>query len=355
MYHRTLEGDHSRKEQFSVATMPAANGIGTEEEGFATEATNDPTLSALASETGHAPQSTCPTSSGGSTCSDPVGRFLSYAKSGDLFEMVAWVVFMAILSGLPRLTASVWRRDIPYQESAAGDVLLELMFDNELVDETVNNQLLIILGVLVPLSLQVILCLTCGDSWHDVHRGICAFSTAIGLSTFIVEFAKHYVGYLRPNFYAKCGFDYGTMQCDPDTDTDSFTGRKSFMSGHSSMSFAGLTLLSLYMQRLFGVGSGTKRAVVIGGTGADSTGNEGGTVFLRYISLSPSVQRRKRVLSVLCLIPMFLAVFIAASRVRDNYHHPADVVGGSIVGASAAIWTMEIWFDSSPIEIMSAA
>jgi membrane-associated phospholipid phosphatase len=29
---------------------------------------------------------------------------------------------------------------------------------------------------------------------------------------------------------------------------------------------------------------------------------------------------------------MLLAVFIASSRAHDDFHHPADVVGGSIIG-----------------------
>lgn len=357
-----LNSDDSSKEQSPAATDASTGTMlgvhvanGSIEEPFAAEPSPD---TALALENGHAPHIRSTSNSSGSVCSDPVGRFISYAKSGDLFEMVAWVITMAILAGLPHLTGTLFRRDIPYQETAAGDVLLELMFDNELVDETVNNQLLVVLGVLVPFCLQIFLSLTYGEKWHDVHRTILAFSWAFGLSTFVVEFTKHYVGYLRPNFYAKCGFDYDTMQCDPDTDTNTFTGRKSFMSGHSSMSFAGLTVLSVYMQRLCGVGSGTKRTVVVSGTDASSNENREGAVILRYmyVSSSPSVQRKQRVLSFLCLLPMFLAVFIAASRVRDNYHHPADIIGGSIVGAAAAVWSMGIWFEfeRSSVEILSA-
>lgn len=354
-----LNSDESSKEQSPAATgasaMLAVTNGSIEEPCFDAEPTPDTAL-----ENGHVPHNSIVSTGSSAVCSDPVGRFISYAKSGDLFEMVAWVVTMAILAGLPHLAASssaggVFRREIPYQETAAGDVLLELMFDNELVDETVNNQLLVVLGVLIPFCLQIILSLTYGEKWHDVHRSILAFSWAFGLSTFVVEFTKHYVGYLRPNFYAKCGFDYDTMQCDPGTDTNTFTGRKSFMSGHSSMSFAGLTVLSVYMQRLFGVGSGTKRAIVVGGTDANFNENREGAVIVRYVSSSPSVQRKQRVLSFLCLLPMFLAVFIAASRVRDNYHHPADIIGGSIVGAAAAVWSMGIWFERSSVEFLSAA
>jgi len=334
MYMMAANKSRSEEEQPADAARPLTAGGGDEEEGFTSDPTAPEPSNSLSSD-GDAP-------SGGGACSDPVGKFRAYAKSGDLLELLGWVVSMVILAGIPHLAARMFWRDIPYQKTAAGDVLVELMYSNELVDETINNELLVVLGVLVPLLVQIILGFACGDRWQDVHRSICTYVAAIGISTFVVEFVKHYAGYLRPNFYEKCGFDYDTAQCDPDIDTNGFTGRKSFMSGHSSMSFAGLTVLSLYMQRLFGVGSGGERAIVIGGIAADSPDGGAASVTMRYVSACPS--RLKRVVSLLCLLPMFLAVFIAASRVHDNYHHPADVVGGSVVGASAAIWAMGLWY-----------
>lgn len=41
---------------------------------------------------------------------------------------------------------------------------------------------------------------------------------------------------------------------------------------------------------------------------------------------------------------MALALFIAVSRVRDNKHFPADVVGGSLLGGSIAIFANSLWF-----------
>ena len=70
-----------------------------------------------------------------------LAEFKSYAKSGDLLEMVGYVIFMAILAGLPRLISNTFYREIPYQETAAGDILLELLLDHDLVDETVNSEL----------------------------------------------------------------------------------------------------------------------------------------------------------------------------------------------------------------------
>ena len=43
---------------------------------------------------------------------------------------------------------------------------------------------------------------------------------------------------------------------------------------------------------------------------------------------------------MLCLGPTLVAAWVAASRVHDNAHHPADVVGGAVVGGGAAV----LWY-----------
>ena len=50
-----------------------------------------------------------------------------------------------------------------------------------------------------------------------------------------------------------------------------------------------------------------------------------------------------RIASILCKSPLLLAGWIATSRIVDNKHHPADVVGGSIIGLSIAWWIDGIW------------
>lgn len=43
------------------------------------------------------------------------------------------------------------------------------------------------------------------------------------------------------------------------------------------------------------------------------------------------------VLTFACLLPTVLACWVAASRVHDNAHHPADVVTGALIGGSSAL------------------
>ena len=41
---------------------------------------------------------------------------------------------------------------------------------------------------------------------------------------------------------------------------------------------------------------------------------------------------------------MGLALWIAASRVRDNQHFPADATGGALIGFAAAMYSHGLWF-----------
>jgi len=43
--------------------------------------------------------------------------------------------------------------------------------------------------------------------------GACAVLVGIGMSEFVTRTAKFYVGRLRPNFYAMCGFDAPSLSC----------------------------------------------------------------------------------------------------------------------------------------------
>ena len=153
------------------------------------------------------------------------------------------------------------------------------------------------------------------------------YAVACGLTGFTTNIIKNYVGYLRPSFYDLCDPDDNYQEC---TASGSDDARKSFPSGHSSYSFCGLTLLTLYLLARFGVYSGS--AVV--------QESPDGTILMEY--RKPA--RIKKLYSVLSLIPMAVATFVAASRVVDNKHHPADVVGGAVLGTSMSLFVHGLWY-----------
>ena len=111
----------------------------------------------------------------------------------------------------------------------------------------------------------------------------------------------------------------------------------SFPSGHSSTSFCGLTLLTLFLHTRFGLPSLERRQQ------QQITDTTTMTTMSSSIGLLLPKVAIYRFISIFSLAPMALAIFIAASRVVDNKHWPADVVGGALLGASVATFVHGLW------------
>jgi len=138
--------------------------------------------------------------------------------------------------------------------------------------------------------------------------------------------------------------------------SDDHEARVSFASGHSSFSFCCMTLFTLYLLRLFGVGGlfyfrrndpdcDAPSNIVIAGDleQQQQQSNHNSPASNNVRKRSKSGTMLSRMASILCILPMFVAGFIAASRIHDNFHHPADVVAGSIIGFSVAKFVYNTW------------
>ena len=88
---------------------------------------------------------------------------------------------------------------------------------------------------------------------------------------------------------------------------------RSFPSGHSGTSFCALMFTTFV---LLGQARLCEASIVIlkGGTTVDITD----------------------VKIIFCLFPAAIAAYIAASRVHESDHHPADIVGGAVIGTGWA-------------------
>ena len=90
---------------------------------------------------------------------------------------------------------------------------------------------------------------------REAHIAMPMICWAIGLTELVTNPAKCYVGRLRPQFYAACGWDEALQDCtwDPSITGDPhFTppdARHSFPSEHSSLAMCVGLLLSLYALR----------------------------------------------------------------------------------------------------------
>lgn len=144
---------------------------------------------------------------------------------------------------------------------------------------------------------------------YDMHHAILGLLFSVLITGVLTDAIKDGVGRPRPNFFWRC-FPDGVPKYDNITRgvlCDGVAsvikeGHKSFPSGHSSWSFAGLGFLSWYL-------AGKVKAF----------------------------DRRGHV-AKLCvvLLPLLLAAMVAVSRVDDYWHHWQDVFAGGILGLVVA-------------------
>ncbi|KAL3691608.1 hypothetical protein R1sor_005259 [Riccia sorocarpa] len=145
---------------------------------------------------------------------------------------------------------------------------------------------------------------------RDTHHAILGLLTAIFLTGVITDAIKDGVGRARPDFFFRC-FPDGNPVFTTDLiqevictgkESDIREGYKSFPSGHTSWSFAGLGYLSFYL---------AGKVVIF-----DTRG------FTWRLSL--------------VVLPVLAAALVGVSRVDDYWHHWQDVFVGGLIGLTVA-------------------
>ncbi|GAQ84954.1 lipid phosphate phosphatase [Klebsormidium nitens] len=143
---------------------------------------------------------------------------------------------------------------------------------------------------------------------RDFHNAFMGLMACLILTSVATDSVKLAAGRLRPDFSSRCfpnGQESFSVPGEPACTglaSDVIEGRKSFPSGHSSLSFAGLGYLALYL----GGKSGTFR---------------GRFQLPTYVPF---------------FLPLIGATVVAVSRVRDYWHHWQDVTVGSLLGFGLA-------------------
>ncbi|KAH9981373.1 PAP2-domain-containing protein [Lactifluus volemus] len=190
------------------------------------------------------------------------------------------------------------------------------------VQERVSDTALFFIAFVAPLLLQWLTnLLTIRNVW-DAHNSALGLILSLSLSGAFTHVTKVTVGRPRPDLIHRCQPDPETI--DPPFGFSSvaichYTNRhiindgfKSFPSGHSSLSFAGLTFLSLYL------------------AGKLQLFDKRGHVAKVWTSV----------------LPLLGATLVAISRLMDYRHHWQDVVVGSALGISTAYFSYRQYFPS---------
>lgn len=143
-----------------------------------------------------------------------------------------------------------------------------------------------------------------------IHMSLMGLLLSTLINGVITDLLKIWIGNPRPDFLARCipaagtptGKLVGIEVCTSDNMAVLQEGFKSTPSGHSSNSFSGLLYLSFWL------------------AGQLSVARPGAPLY--------------RVIIV--ILPVILALYVAASRTADYRHHFSDVISGSILGSLIA-------------------
>ncbi|KAJ3533863.1 hypothetical protein NM688_g7221 [Phlebia brevispora] len=178
--------------------------------------------------------------------------FLDKTRRRQLLRSYApdWIITI----GLAAIFLALDRVDGFKREFSLEDTSLRHPFT---VHERVPDPLLYVICFAAPVLLQPLINYLTIRSWWDLHNGTLGLVLALCITGALTQITKVTVGRPRPDLIARCIPRPGSM--DPQwglssaeicTQTEWYKltdGWRSFPSGHSSMSFAGLGFLSFYL------------------------------------------------------------------------------------------------------------
>ncbi|KAM3693416.1 hypothetical protein ACB098_08G162600 [Castanea mollissima] len=203
----------------------------------------------------------------------------------------------------------------PFHHFVGEEMMTDLKYP--LKDNTIPFWAVPIIAILLPFVIFLIYYFIKKDV-YDLHHAILGLLFSVLLTGVITDAIKDAVGRPRPDFFWRC-FPDGKPAFHPTIAGNATAiisgdvmcsgiksvikeGYKSFPSGHTSWSFAGLGFLAWYL-------SGKVRAF----------------------------DRRGHV-AKLCIVflPLLVAALVGVSRVDDYWHHWQDVFAGGLIGTTIA-------------------
>ncbi|KAJ1771674.1 hypothetical protein LPJ74_002101 [Coemansia sp. RSA 1843] len=189
--------------------------------------------------------------------------------------------------------------------------------------QTVTVPALFFIAIVVPAAIIAGISLGFKKSSYDFHVGLLGLLMGISLTLMFTDVLKNVVGRPRPNLLARClpappkeplrdpPQGLSTIDiCTQESIAVLDEGFRSFPSGHTSLSFAGMTYLMFYLAgklHLFdGQGHSYKPFIVF--------------------------------------MPFLVAAIVGATRVADYWHHPTDVLFGAMIGIVTATFSYHMYY-----------
>lgn len=243
----------------------------------------------------------------------PLQSLHAYIRSPSFVELLGCMAWYYWASRVPHLWMNTTERPIQFINLDDGSILWDFRFAEEAGSKSWLGKHPGIKTVTIPMVFLVCLSILC-RRYGEIHASLCVYYFSIGTTWMATNVLKKYVGYLRPDALESCEYN---EYCEYED------ARVSFPSGHSSMAFCGMTILSMYIHRHFGLP--------------------------RH-----QLDFRKRYISILSLLPMGFAAMVACSRVVDNKHFPADVTAGAMIGAAIGYFCYDLWFFTDGGDLLDA-
>ncbi|KAI8871418.1 acid phosphatase/Vanadium-dependent haloperoxidase [Ramicandelaber brevisporus] len=198
-----------------------------------------------------------------------------------------------------------------HREFSVGDKSISHVYK----ENTVSDTMLFVISAIIPLALILFVGLGIRRSIKDVHHGLLGLGLCLTMTLVITVSFKITVGRLRPDWMSRClpkadSVDppYGLSNYTICTRQDGYIfydGMKSFPSGHTSLSHAGLGFLSLFL---------AGKLHIFDGKGYTIRG-------------------------FIAVFPLIGAGLVGVSRTTDYRHHWQDVLVGALIGLASAYFS----------------
>ncbi|KAK7014982.1 lipid transport protein [Favolaschia claudopus] len=196
------------------------------------------------------------------------------------------------------------------------------------VHERVPDYALYLIAIVAPVVLQAAINVLTIRSWWDLHNSLLGLILGLSITGSVTNIVKITVGRPRPDMLDRCqpisgsvdpiyGLSNSSICTLASNSSKLIDGFRSFPSGHSSLSFAGLGFLAFYL------------------AGKLHLFDERGYAAKAWASLLPFVG----------------AALVAISRTMDNRHHWQDVLVGSILGTVVSFFCYRQYYPSLMSEV----